>query len=33
VGVALIRTGPDGKVQRWFHLSKSEQTITYWDGE
>jgi uncharacterized cupin superfamily protein len=33
IGVALIRSGPDGKPQRWFHLSRNDQTATYWDGE
>lgn len=33
VGVSLSRPSPDGKPQRWWHLSSSTQTLTYWDGE
>ena len=33
IGVSLVRAGPDGKPQRWWHLSSSEITLTYWDGE
>jgi uncharacterized cupin superfamily protein len=33
VGVALVRTGPDGKPQRWWQLVRGDRTATYWDGE
>jgi uncharacterized cupin superfamily protein len=33
VGVSLVRTGPDGKPQRWWHLTHNVPTRTYWDDE